>query len=97
MPRLLLILNIYLALPLFNRFYTYFFPFFNRLLFFYIITHFLLALQHKKSTENNNSQCFLTSLRGVEPPAYRLGGGRSILLSYSDLYMIRNFPNYITI
>lgn len=27
----------------------------------------------------------LASLRGFEPPAYRLGGGRSILLSYSDI------------
>ncbi len=27
----------------------------------------------------------MASLRGFEPPAYRLGGGRSILLSYSDI------------
>ncbi len=26
------------------------------------------------------------SLRGFEPPAYRLGGGRSIQLSYSDIH-----------
>ena len=28
----------------------------------------------------------LASLRGLEPPAYRLGGGRSIQLSYRDIY-----------
>ena len=37
----------------------------------------------------------MASLRGFEPPAYRLGGGRSILLSYSDinldLYIIAPF------
>ena len=28
------------------------------------------------------------SMRGFEPPTYRLGGGRSILLSYMDIFII---------
>ena len=35
--------------------------------------------------------CCLASMRGFEPPTYRLGGGRSILLSYMDVYEIGGF------
>ena len=31
---------------------------------------------------------FLASWKGFEPPTCRLGGGRSILLSYQDKYEI---------
>ncbi len=34
---------------------------------------------------------FLASSAGFEPTAFRLGGGRSILLSYEDVYMILEF------
>lgn len=30
----------------------------------------------------------MASLRGFEPPTCRLGGGRSILLSYNDKHLI---------
>ena len=35
------------------------------------------------------SACLLASLAGFEPTAFRLGGERSILLSYRDIYSIK--------
>ena len=46
-------------------------------------------------------ELFLTSVRGFEPPAYRLGGGRSILLSYTDkgifmgVYALKNRYHFL--
>ncbi len=43
-----------------------------------------LKLGRKKPARMPCRQCDLVSTGGVEPPAYRLGGGRSIHLSYVD-------------
>ena len=48
----------------------------------------LFGFKNKKAENLETSMFsakFLASLRGFEPPAYRLGGGRSIQLSYSDI------------
>ena len=45
--------------------------------------------QTTKKPEGICLRAFLVSLRGVEPPACRLGGGRSIQLSYRDIHIYR--------
>ena len=42
--------------------------------------------QKRKHWEIQCFQCFPTSPRRLERPTYRLGGDRSIQLSYEDLY-----------
>ena len=47
--------------------------------------------QNKKTlqtSKNGLQRCFLASLGRFELPAFRLGGERSILLSYRDLFII---------
>ena len=39
-----------------------------------------------QTTKNGLQRCFLASLGRFELPAFRLGGERSILLSYRDVY-----------
>ena len=41
-------------------------------------------VQKETATLYQNHRFSLASIRGFEPPTYRLGGGRSILLSYID-------------
>ena len=68
----------------------------NKRLFLYaskgvILRHMIKCKKYKKCTKKarNNPKnavfrAIFASVRGFEPPAYRLGGGRSILLSYTD-------------
>ena len=47
--------------------------------------------QNKKTlqtSKNGLQRCFLASLGRFELPAFRLGGERSILLSYRDAYYL---------
>ena len=44
--------------------------------------------ENKKMSEQSGLCSDMARPRGVEPPAYRLGGGRSIQLSYGRIYEI---------
>ena len=44
-------------------------------------------LETKTRRKRSLACAALARLRGFEPPTYRLGGGRSILLSYRRMYM----------
>ena len=48
----------------------------------------LRALEIIKKTLPSGSVFKCSSLGGVEPPAFRLGGGPSILLRYKDIYYL---------
>ena len=54
-------------------------------------------MQKNRGSEKLNREAVcgdspLASQRGVEPPAYCLGGSRSILLSYWDIFYILPYP-----
>ena len=50
----------------------------------------------KRACRIGKRVCLLVSWKGIEPPTYRLGGDRSILLSYQDV-MFYCFQNPFTI
>ena len=45
-----------------------------------------ISVQKKRQLSDENCRFFLASLTGIEPVAFRLGGGPSILLRYRDKY-----------
>ena len=49
----------------------------------------MFHVEHKyKKTEQHRYSVFLARLKEFESPTFRLGGGRSILLSYKRVYTI---------
>ena len=75
----------------------------NRICFFYaflnIMGYVCGRIPDQRSYKRKNSvpskkldfTLFFASVKGFEPPAFRLGGERSILLSYTDLFTFFGF------
>lgn len=65
---------------------------------FYLIGKISCEIKNTRKTSFRNIRAFSCMfLSGFEPLAFRLGGGRSILLSYRNINFINNIPSNLFI
>ena len=71
---------------IFFVFFAFFCAFLNIDKLVHFVTYLFYCIKKRKIIPHDFPHCCLASLTGVEPAAFRLGGERSILLSYRDNY-----------